>query len=85
MMNPVDATISRNNDNFIADDSFIRIKNEIETGLNNLTKAFKKYLAPQLHLRVTPDLQFINDETLEYSEKIEELIKSIKDKEKNDN
>ena len=59
--------------------------NEIETGLNNLTKAFKKYLAPQLHLRVTPDPQFIYDETLEYSEKIEELIKSIKDKEKNDN
>ena len=52
--------------------------------MNNLTKAFKKYLAPQLHLRVTPDLQFIYDETLEYSEKIEELIKSIKDKEKND-
>ena len=50
----------------------------------NLHKVFKKYLAPQLHLRVTPDLQFIYDETLEYSEKIEELIKSIKDKEKND-
>jgi len=48
--------------------------------LNNLTKAFKKYLAPQLHLRVTPDLRFIFDETLEYSEKIENLIKSMKDR-----
>ena len=56
-----------------------KLRRETVSEMNRLTKAFKKYLSPQLHLRVTPDLRFIYDERYEYGEKIERLIKTIDD------
>ena len=43
--------------------------------LNKKRKAFKKFMGPQLQLRSIPDLRFYLDNSLEYGEKIERLIK----------
>ena len=43
--------------------------------INKKQKAFKKFMSPQLSLRYTPDIRFILDETLAYSEKIDNLLK----------
>ena len=48
---------------------------KIEVEMNKKQKAFKKYMSPQLSLRYTPDLRFFLDETLAYSEKIDNLLK----------
>ena len=56
----------------------------IERDLNRLTKSFKKYMGPELHIKNTPDLQFIFDESMVYHEKIEVVLNSIKPKKKND-
>ncbi|NOZ04142.1 MAG: 30S ribosome-binding factor RbfA [FCB group bacterium] len=50
---------------------------KIQKELNRLRKAFKKYLAPELHVKNIPDLRFFYDDTVEYQEKIEILFKSI--------
>ena len=48
---------------------------KIEIEINKKQKAFKKFMSPQLSLRYTPDIRFILDETLAYSEKIDNLLK----------
>ena len=47
----------------------------IEVEMNKKQKAFKKYMSPQLSLRYTPDLRFYLDETIAYSQKIDNLLK----------
>ena len=49
---------------------------KIEVEMNKKQKAFKKFMSPQLSLRYTPDIRFILDETLAYSEKIDKLLKN---------
>ena len=53
----------------------IIFQNKIEVEINKKQKAFKKFMSPQLSLRYTPDIRFILDETLAYSEKIDNLLK----------
>ena len=48
---------------------------KVDVEINKKQKAFKKFMSPQLSLRYTPDLRFILDETLAYSEKIDNLLK----------
>ena len=48
---------------------------KIEIELNKKQKAFKKFLSPELHLRTTPNIQFLNDKKLSYQEKIDSLLK----------
>ena len=48
---------------------------KIDVEINKKRKAFKKFMGPQLSLRYTPDVRFILDETLAYSEKIDNLLK----------
>ena len=48
---------------------------KIEIEINKKQKAFKKFMSPQLSLRYTPDIRFILDESLAYSEKIDNLLK----------
>ena len=50
--------------------------NEIEILINKKQKAFKKFLSPQLHLRTTPKIQFVNDKKYSYQEKINSLLKN---------
>ena len=60
--------------------------NEIEILINKKQKAFKKFLSPELHLRTTPKIQFINDKKLSYQEKIDSLLKDTSlDQNKSDN
>ena len=47
----------------------------VDVEINKKQKAFKKFMSPQLTLRYTPDIRFILDETLAYSEKIDNLLK----------
>ena len=49
---------------------------KVEVEINKNQKAFKKFMSPQLTLRYTPDIRFILDETLAYSEKIDNLLKN---------
>ena len=49
---------------------------KVDVEINKKQKAFKKFMSPQLSLRYTPDIRFILDETLAYSEKIDSLLKN---------
>ena len=48
----------------------------VDVEINKKRRAFKKFMSPQLSLRYTPDIRFILDETLAYSEKIDNLLKN---------
>ena len=48
---------------------------ELEIELNRKQKAFKKFLSPELHLRTTPKILFVNDKKLLFQEKINGLLK----------
>ena len=48
---------------------------KVDVEINKKRKAFKKFMGPQISLRYTPDVRFILDETLAYSEKIDNLLK----------
>ena len=48
---------------------------ELEIKINRKQKAFKKFLSPELHLRTTPNIQFVNDKKLSFQEKIDSLLK----------
>ena len=48
---------------------------ELEIEINRKKKAFKKFLSPELHLRTTPKLKFVNDKKLSFQEKIDSLLK----------
>ena len=59
---------------------------ELEIEINKRKKAFKKFLSPELHLRTTPKIQFVNDKKLSYQEKIDSLLKDTAlDQNKSDN
>ena len=59
---------------------------ELEIEINKRKKAFKKFLSPELHLRTTPKIQFVNDKKLSYQEKIDSLLKDTTlDQNKSDN
>lgn len=51
---------------------------DVVKGMNKLRGPFRKYLAPELHIKHIPEIKFYYDETLEYSENIEKLISTIK-------
>ena len=48
---------------------------KLEIEINRKQKAFKKFLSPELHIRATPNIQFLNDKKLSYQEKINSLLK----------
>ena len=48
---------------------------KVDVEINKKQKAFKKFMSSQLSLRYIPDITFILDETLAYSEKIDNLLK----------
>ena len=48
---------------------------KLEIEINRKQKAFKKFLSPELHLRTTPKIQFVNDKKLSFQEKIDSLLK----------
>ena len=53
-------------------------KDEIQAAMNDLRKAFQKYIGPELKIKNIPKLKFYFDESQEYSEKIDKLLKDLK-------
>ena len=50
---------------------------DVVKGMNKLRGPFRKYLAPELHIKNIPEIHFYYDESLEYSQNIEKVISSI--------
>ena len=53
-------------------------KDELQVAMNDLRKAFRKYIGPELKIKNIPELKFYFDESQEYSEKIDKLLKDLK-------
>ena len=53
-------------------------KDELQAAMNDLRKAFRKYIGPELKIKNIPKLKFYFDESQEYSEKIDKLLKGLK-------
>ena len=53
---------------------------EIEAGFMSARGYVKRHLAGKLGLRYMPEFQFFYDESLDYGEKIDNLIKSVQKK-----
>jgi len=56
-------------------------KKELEKEMNEASDFFRKFVAEKMDLRQTPKLKFYYDESIEYGEKIEGILKSIHEKE----
>ncbi|MBI5642427.1 MAG: 30S ribosome-binding factor RbfA [Deltaproteobacteria bacterium] len=54
-------------------------KKKSRNGLNNASGYVRRNLAKRLTLRHIPTVQFVFDESLEYSERIEKVIKDMKE------
>ena len=49
----------------------------IESKMNIIAKGFKKYLGIEMRIKNIPDLRFIYDQSLNYTEKINQMIQTI--------
>lgn len=54
-------------------------KNEIKKGLESASGYIRKQIAERLNLRITPELKFFQDNSVEYGANIEKLLKQIED------
>lgn len=54
-------------------------KDEVATSLEKASPFIRKMLAEKVNLRHTPELRFIYDTSIEYGERIEKVIKEIKE------
>ena len=50
---------------------------DVTDELNRIKGTFRKFLAPELHIKHIPELTFFYDETTDYAEKIDRLIDSL--------
>lgn len=60
--------------------SFLGNKTPVEKCLDKINyrkKQIRMHLGARIHLKVTPELQFYHDDTMEYADHIEKLIKEI--------
>ncbi len=53
-------------------------KDELQAAMNDLRKAFRKYIGQELKIKNIPKLKFYLDESQEYSEKVDKLLKDLK-------
>lgn len=49
----------------------------IENKINIIAKGFKKYLGIEMRIKNIPDLRFIYDQSLNYTDKINQMIQAI--------
>ncbi|NLC47777.1 MAG: 30S ribosome-binding factor RbfA [Tenericutes bacterium] len=52
-------------------------RDKVEKDLNKAQGFFRTLLAERLQIRHTPELRFVFDESIEYSQKIEKIIEKI--------
>jgi ribosome-binding factor A len=57
---------------------------DILTEMNHKVPAFKRFMAPELHLRNIPDLHFYYDDAEEHRTRIDSLVRSIQKSRSND-
>ncbi len=60
--------------------SVVQPKKKIENiviELNRLAKAFRKYLGNELRIKYTPELKFYFDDTLAYSQQLDEIFHNL--------
>ena len=55
-------------------------KEEVMQVLNRASGFVRSLIAKRINLRVTPEIKFILDDSLEYSFKIDKIIREINDK-----
>ncbi len=55
-------------------------KKELEKEMEESSDFFRKFVAEKMDLRKTPKLKFIYDESIEYGNKIEQIIEEIHEK-----
>jgi len=53
----------------------------VNKGLNNLSKAFRKYLGQSIRTKNTPELKFYKDESFEHEEHMLKIIQDLEVKE----
>ena len=56
----------------------------IEKKINSMSKGFKKYLGMEMRIKNIPDLRFIYDLSLNYTEKMSQVIESLEIPQNND-
>ena len=49
----------------------------IEKKINSMSKGFKKYLGMEMRIKNIPDLRFIYDQSLNYTEEMSQVIESL--------
>ena len=52
-------------------------RKHVEKDLNNAAGFFRSLLSQRIDIRHTPELKFIFDESIEYGQKIEKIIKDL--------
>ncbi len=52
--------------------------------MNNASSFFRSSLAGRLNIRHIPEIKFVYDESIEYGQKIEDIIEQINQEEEND-
>lgn len=57
-------------------------REKVTKDLNNAAGFFRSLLAERLQIRHTPELRFIFDESIEYGQKIEKIIKKLHEEDK---
>lgn len=56
-------------------------RKEVQEGLDKATPLFRHELGQRLTTYHTPEIEFVRDESLEYGNKIDQLLKDLKDEE----
>ena len=56
----------------------------IEKKINSMSKGFKKYLGMEMRIKNIPDLRFIYDQSLNYTEEMSQVIESLEIPQNND-
>lgn len=54
-------------------------KTDVQKGLDSASGFMRKQIALRLNLRMTPELKFIPDESIEYGANINRLLKQVED------
>ena len=57
-----------------------RDKKDLEKEMDEAADFIRKFVAEKMDLRQTPKLKFLYDESIEYGNKIEQIIEQIKEK-----
>jgi len=58
--------------------------NNAQQGLNNARNKIRSLVAQRIKMRYIPEINFFYDKSIEYSARIEEALKEIKDENKRD-